>query len=67
MVRSGLKTCPRVPSEVDKEVVDKMLGRWKDSFAVGGIGGFHWRDLHHGKWLGAQDVPGSRKELFAFS
>ncbi len=40
---------------VDKEVVDKMLGRWKDSFAVGGIGGFHWRDLHHGKWLGAQD------------
>ena len=37
---------------VDKETVNKMLGRYEDSFAVGGVSGFHWRDLHHGQWLG---------------
>ena len=36
---------------VDKKVVDNMLGKWKDSFAVGGVQGFKWRDLHHGDWL----------------
>lgn len=39
---------------VDKETVNKMLGRYEDSFAVGGVTGFKWRDLHHGKWLGAE-------------
>jgi hypothetical protein len=27
-----------------------MLGQ-KDSFAVGSVAGFGWRDLHNGDWL----------------
>lgn len=25
-----------------------------DSFVIGGVGGFIYRDLHHGQWLGVQ-------------
>lgn len=39
---------------VDKETVNRMLGRWEDSFAVGGVSGFQWRDLTHGQWLGQE-------------
>lgn len=35
---------------VDKNTVNDML-RGGDSFAVGSVTGFRWRDLHHGKWL----------------
>lgn len=35
---------------VDKDTVDSML-RGGDSFAVGSVDGFAWRDLHHGEWL----------------
>lgn len=37
---------------VDAKTVDEMLSQWEDSFAVGSISGFKWRDLHHGEWLG---------------
>lgn len=37
---------------VDVPTVNEMLGNWADSFAVGSIEGFKWRDLHHGEWLG---------------
>jgi hypothetical protein len=25
--------------------------RGEDSFAVGSVDGFGWRDLHHGEWM----------------
>jgi hypothetical protein len=48
---------PKWPSDmpegsfwVSRQTVDKMLAG-QDSFAVGSIDGFGWRDLHHGNWL----------------
>ena len=35
---------------VRRATVERMLQQ-QDSFAVGSIGGFGWRDLHHGNWL----------------
>ena len=35
---------------VTRPVVESML-RAKDSFAVGSVAGFGWRDLHNGNWL----------------
>lgn len=35
---------------VTRPVVESML-RQKDSFAVGSVAGFGWRDLHNGNWL----------------
>jgi hypothetical protein len=35
---------------VERRVVERMLAQ-EDSFAVGSISGFGWRDLHHGNWL----------------
>jgi hypothetical protein len=35
---------------VTRSVVERMLGA-KDSFAVGSVAGFGWRDLHNGDWL----------------
>lgn len=35
---------------VDKAVVDAML-RGGDSFAVGSVSGFRWRDINHEEWL----------------
>lgn len=35
---------------VDKETVNGMLAG-EDSFAVGGVDGFRFRDLHNGNWL----------------
>lgn len=35
---------------VTRPVVESML-RAKDSFAVGSVSGFGWRDLHNGNWL----------------
>ena len=35
---------------VDKDTVDAML-RGGDSFAVGSVAGFDWRDLDHGEWM----------------
>jgi len=35
---------------VDKDTVNAML-RGGDSFAVGSVAGFDWRDLDHGEWL----------------
>lgn len=35
---------------IDAKVIDGMLAG-EDSFAVGSIDGFGWRDLHHGNWL----------------
>lgn len=35
---------------VDASVCDSMLAG-EDSFAVGMVEGFRWRDLHHGNWL----------------
>lgn len=40
---------------VDRDTVNRMLGDWEDSFAVGGVEGFKWRDLHHGEWLGGEN------------
>jgi hypothetical protein len=36
-----------------RDVVDSMLGTWRDSFAIGSVQGFPYRDLHHGDWLDA--------------
>jgi len=35
---------------VDKSTVDSML-RGEDSFAIGSVEGFSWRELDHGEWL----------------
>ena len=35
---------------IDAKVIDGMLSG-EDSFAVGSVEGFKWRDLHHGNWL----------------
>ena len=35
---------------VDVGTVDAML-RGGDSFAIGSVSGFGWRDIHHGEWL----------------
>lgn len=37
-----------------RDVVDEMLGRWRDSFAIGSVQGFPYRDLHHEEWLDAR-------------
>ena len=39
---------------VDVETVNAMLGGWKDSFAIGGVQGFKWRDISHDNWLGSE-------------
>ena len=48
---------PKWPSDmpegsfwVTRSTVERMLGQ-KDSFAVGSVAGFGWRDLHNGDWL----------------
>lgn len=48
---------PKYPSDmpdgafwIDARHIDGMLSGG-DSFAVGGVEGFKWRDLHHGEWL----------------
>jgi hypothetical protein len=35
---------------IDARHIDGMLSG-EDSFAVGSVEGFKWRDLHHGNWL----------------
>lgn len=35
---------------VTRPVVERMLAQ-RDSFAVGSVAGFGWRDLHNGNWL----------------
>lgn len=35
---------------VDKDTVNRMLAG-NDSFAVGGVEGFKWRDINNGEWL----------------
>jgi hypothetical protein len=35
---------------VSRSTVDRMLAG-QDSFAVGSVQGFGWRDLHNGNWL----------------
>jgi hypothetical protein len=35
---------------IDAKYIDGMLAG-EDSFAVGSVEGFGWRDLHHGNWL----------------
>jgi hypothetical protein len=35
---------------VDRSTADSML-KGGDSFAIGSVSGFGWRDLHHGEWL----------------
>jgi len=52
---------PKWPSDqpdgtfwVTRDVVDLMLGKWRDSFAIGSVQGFPYRELHHEEWL---DVP----------
>jgi hypothetical protein len=35
---------------IDEKHIDGMLAG-EDSFAVGSVDGFGWRDLHHGNWL----------------
>lgn len=35
---------------VRRDVVERMLSQ-QDSFAVGSVGGFGWRDLHNGNWF----------------
>jgi hypothetical protein len=35
---------------VERPVVERMLSQ-RDSFAVGSVSGFAWRDLHNGNWL----------------
>lgn len=35
---------------IDARHIDGMLSG-QDSFAVGSVDGFKWRDLHHGEWL----------------
>lgn len=50
-------TGPRWPDDmpegsfwIDSEVCDRMLAG-EDSFAVGSVQGFGWRDLHHKNWF----------------
>ena len=50
---SGPKWPPDQPDGsfwVTRSTVESML-RAKDSFAVGSVAGFGWRDLHNGNWL----------------
>lgn len=32
-----------------------------DSFVIGGVNGFQWRDLHHGEWMGKPPKPDASK------
>lgn len=48
---------------VTRSVVESML-RQKDSFAVGSVAGFGWRDLHNGNWL-SPAPPETVAEWFA--
>jgi len=48
---------------VTRPVVESML-RQKDSFAVGSVAGFGWRDLHNGNWL-TPAPPETIADLFA--
>jgi len=41
---------------VSREAVDTMLAG-QDSFAVGSVQGFGWRDLNHGEWLTPAPIP----------
>lgn len=41
---------------IDAKVIDGMLAG-EDSFAVGSVEGFKWRDLHHGNWLAPAPPP----------
>jgi hypothetical protein len=41
----------------EKHVIENIL-RQNDSYAIGDIKtGFAWRDIHHGNWLQAADIP----------
>jgi hypothetical protein len=35
---------------VERKIVERMLAQ-KDSFAVGSVSGFGWRDIHNGDWF----------------
>ena len=48
---------------VKRSVVESML-RAKDSFVVGSVSGFGWRDLHNGNWL-APAPPETIADSFA--
>jgi hypothetical protein len=40
-----------------KDVVQRILSQ-NDSYAIGDVQtGFRWRDIHHGNWLQASDIP----------
>jgi len=39
----------------DRAAIEAILAQG-DSFAIGGVGGFTYRDLHHGEWLAPQPV-----------
>ena len=47
---------------IDAKHIDGMLSG-EDSFAVGSVDGFRWRDLHHGNWL--SPAPSSIAVLFS--
>ena len=46
----------------DRATVERMLGQ-KDSFAVGSVAGFGWRDLDNGGFL-MPAPPETRKPVF---
>lgn len=48
---------------VTRKVVESMLAQ-KDSFAVGSVSGFGWRDLHNGNWF-APAPPETIADWFA--
>ena len=40
-----------------KDVIQRILSQ-NDSYAIGDVQtGFKWRDIHHGNWLDANDIP----------
>lgn len=40
-----------------RDVIERILAQ-NDSYAIGDIKtGFAWRDIHHGNWLDADDIP----------
>lgn len=41
---------------IDAQTIDAMLAG-QDSFAVGSVDGFGWRDLNHGEWLQPAPIP----------
>jgi hypothetical protein len=40
----------------ERPVVERIL-RQNDSWAIGSVDGFGWRDIHHDKWLQAGPIP----------